>query len=229
MTKVVDYERPPVVEVVCGVNFRTEVPFRIAYIGLFWEQVKESFPDLAEADPIVRPNVEGSIDRPEALMIPRSWFVSADGLSLIQLQRDRFLFNWKREDESTIYPSYTEVMRLFEEQYGKFLSFLGTLKLGDFELLEYELTYINHISEENGLGEVDRDQVLTDHRHEFEADRFLTPPNAYQWQSRYPLPDDFGHLYVTTQTAARSTDNKPLIRLDLSARGLPPEEPQDRQ
>jgi hypothetical protein len=49
--------------------------------------------------------------------LPRSWFRSADGHGLIQLQRDRFVYNWKRETpEDGPYPSYDVVVVEFERR-----------------------------------------------------------------------------------------------------------------
>lgn len=42
----VKFDRPPVVEVVCGILFSTERLFRTAHVGLFWDKVRSEFPRI---------------------------------------------------------------------------------------------------------------------------------------------------------------------------------------
>ena len=48
----VKFDRPPVVEVACGILFGTTVPLRAAHIGLYWQRIRNEFPRIEEAPPL---------------------------------------------------------------------------------------------------------------------------------------------------------------------------------
>jgi hypothetical protein len=96
------------------------------------------------APPALLPNV--SIMSASDL-IPRVWMLSNDGTELIQVQTDRFLRNWRRYHNDTIpYPSYESSGRPgFEEDFKTFCKFVEDQRLGNLEIDQCEMTYINHI------------------------------------------------------------------------------------
>ena len=51
--KHVDFEQPPVIEVVCGVSFTTPPGFTVAHIGRFWEELGSDFGEVGEVAPLV--------------------------------------------------------------------------------------------------------------------------------------------------------------------------------
>lgn len=166
---------------------------------------------------------EGPSDSFELMQLPplrRSWFISNDGRHLLQVQEDRFLFNWKRASDTDAYPSYKRVIEGFTAKLDLFLEFLAEQDLGDVTFRQYEMTYVNHL----GLaGEFDMRKpaaILIDHRRAETADRFLPEPEAVSWTDSYLLPDGAGRLHVVAKTA-RTPDRRLVVRLDLTARGLP--------
>ena len=222
----VRFDRPPVVEVVCGVLFSTPKPLRGAHIGVYWQSVQKDFPRVEEVVPIAP-----TIERPDPFMPPefeltplpplrRTWLLSEDGRNLIQVQGDRFLFNWKKADEGDPYPGYDIVIERFNLHLAGFIKFLRRVKIGVPAYRQFELTYVNHIDRTHGLEAVTEGEVLVDHRRRSARGRFLPEPEGYNWVSVYPLPDKTGRLHVVAQTA-RSQTGERLMRLDLTARGLP--------
>jgi uncharacterized protein (TIGR04255 family) len=46
------YERPPVSEVVLSVQFASNPQFQIVHAGLFWQLVRDQFPNVSEQIPL---------------------------------------------------------------------------------------------------------------------------------------------------------------------------------
>jgi uncharacterized protein (TIGR04255 family) len=51
----------------------------------------------------------------------RSWFINSSDTKVIQVQRDRFIINWRKLDTGEKYPRYSHEMRpRFEREWGDF-------------------------------------------------------------------------------------------------------------
>ncbi len=224
MAQRVRFDRPPVVEVVCGVLFGALPKLRTAHVGLFWSLLRDDFPTVDEAPPLVpvietqeASLLEGSILE-LAAPLPRSWFRTNDGHELIQLQRDRFIYNWKRESpEDGPYPSYDIVIVEFERRWGQFGAFVTQEDLGELVPRQFELIYVNIIPEDCIPPD---DSVLVDHARTASHARFLPEPESFNWQTSYPLPERNGRLHVAASSARQWATGKPGIRLDMTARGI---------
>jgi uncharacterized protein (TIGR04255 family) len=220
MPQFVNFHKPPVVEVVCGVRFDAHGKLKVAHVGAFWAMLKETFPIAEEAPPIVRGEVET-----QAELAPRTWLITSDGSALIQLQRNWFLLNWKKSNGNQPYPSYEVVKREFDKRFDEFLRFLTDEDI-NLSYKQFELTYVNHISNANGLAKVGEWGLLVDHVFS-EKDRFLPPPAEINWKTSYPLPKDYGRLNVSAQTGLVKSTGERLVRLDLQATGLPNDAPEE--
>jgi uncharacterized protein (TIGR04255 family) len=215
------------VEVVCGVLFNDLNTLRVPHIGLFWSQLREAFP-ATEERPLLDAVIESVVAGPASVQLellnspplPRVWFIASDGESLIQIQRDRFLYNWKRTSFDDPYPSYDFIIANFEDWLGRFRSFLEDEKLGSLEFRQYELTYVNHITADNGLAAIGESAILTDHVRSNIGTRFLPEPENFNWRTVYTLPSNQGRLHVWAQTVLRP-DSQRILRLDMTARGIP--------
>jgi uncharacterized protein (TIGR04255 family) len=220
------YQHPPVVEVVCGVLFSTVRPLRGAHVGQFWDKVRSEFPRIEEAAPL-SPLVEGGdaprLDVSFSVIPPlrRTWLFDEPGRHLIQIQEDRFLFNWKKASDEDEYPQYEHVIDRFNKYLTMFLDFLREADLGEVSYHQFEMTYVNHIGLVNEAGlQVRETNLLVDHIHAPSAGRFLPEPVSVHWTSTYPLPNNGGRLYCIAQSATSATGAR-IIRLDLAARGIP--------
>lgn len=231
MTNTVKFSNPPVVEVACGILFSNADLLKTVHIGEFWNVIKSDFPIVEDAPPL-DPVVEMSGDLSQinqqvltfATLPPlrRVWFISNDGRNLLQVQSDRFLFNWKRTQADDEYPSYEKVMEKFEHWLNKFESFCKDAKLPKIEYRQFELVYVNHITNSNGLEKVKTDAIFVDHTRDKSRERFLPSPTLINWSSSYNLPKDYGRLHISMQSAYTQAPKKEnLLRLDLTARGIP--------
>lgn len=214
------YSKPPVVEVVSGVIFEPVRGLTIAHYGLFWQRVIKDFPDAKHALPI------GLDDTgfPDPFFIPRIWLVNARGGALIQIQGDRFYFNWK-EGSASSYTTYPKIFEEFRRLWQAYVDFLGELGLQKPRILKCELTYINHIPQSAGWSSMaDLGKVLTSISWRAGTTGFLPSPKTVGWNVTFELPDGKGTLSTKCQPAFRGGDNKELILvLELTAGGPPAE------
>lgn len=221
MPKAIDFENPPIVEVVCGAAFGPLNAMKAPHYGAFWKTLPKEFDRVEEVPPILYP------DEPHLFMVsdvpplPRVWFIAKGDQQLIQLQRDRFLYNWKRPDPEGEYPEFENIFPEFLRFLGQFRDFILNEGLGAVEFRQFELTYVNHIPVKSieGLLECVSD-VIADHVRDSSRERFLPKPGGYKWMTSYQLPDEMGQLHVTAQNARKKDDDEEILRLDLSARGV---------
>src|SRR5689334_13454677 len=92
------YDNPPINEVVCGILFNQLEAFLSPYLGILWEKYKPEYSECQEVSPLM-PVIETFDQREssvEVVPIPRVWFVHTNKNNIIQIQRDRFLCNWRK-------------------------------------------------------------------------------------------------------------------------------------
>jgi uncharacterized protein (TIGR04255 family) len=225
----VKFDRPPVVEVACSVLFSAAKPLRGIHIGRYAERTQSDFPRTEDMPPLA-PVVElqepgtGGIELGYAVgLLPplrRTLFVSEDGRNLIQVQEDRFIFNWKKAGNDDTYPSYDEVIDRFDRHLAGFLEFAAEQNIGPVVCRQFELIYVNQIPLGPAEVEVSESRLLVDHVRDNTRSRFLGEPVGVNWVSIYELPNREGRLYMTAQSA-RAPDGRRILRLDMTARGIP--------
>jgi len=224
MTKAIDFEKPPVMEVVCGVGFVTLKDIKAPHFGRYWKTIPDSFTRVEEAPPVVLSDASYSYEFSDIPPLPRMWFLTENEQKLIQVQRDRFWYNWKRPSDKIEcpYPEYNCIFPEFLEQLSGFENFIKDEKLGSVERRQFELTYVNHIPKKSIQGVLPTaSDVLVDHVLKADSDRFLPEPSTFRWASSYVLPESLGKMHVTAQTAhKRDGDDEEVIRVDLNVRGV---------
>ena len=220
--KPVKFTTPPVVEVACGIAFSLPSRLRTAHVGLYWSTVIDTFQVAQDAPPlpltVEQPQYEGSgtveVEVTNMPPLRRSWLINRAGTNLLQVQEDRFLFNWKRTEAQPDYPSYEKVIFPFRTYWTGFRQFLSTNDLGDPTVRQLEMTYFNVI---NGASA----EFLIDHQRVQDTDRFLPAPEAVNWRTQYVLPESMGRLHVAALSTRNVATGEKAIRLELTARGMP--------
>lgn len=211
------FKNPPVSEVACGILFSRLENFTTAHGGAFWTRIRNDFPQTEHAPPIVTPSAM-SIDQALGFPLPRQWFISKDKQGLLQLQGDCLFYNWRRLNDSDVYPRFETVLDCFQRYLGEFINFLAESGLPSLTITGCELTYVNQIPQEHGwksqadLGKVFRDMYWSPSQHEF-----LPTPKETGWQMEFPLPTE-GTLTASLISARRVRDNVPTLKLDMSAK-----------
>ncbi len=223
-----EYDNPPVTEVVCGVLFKTLKSFRVPYFGVFWEQCKADYPTCQDVAPLL-PLIEEFREEPvegqfqmQDIPLPRVWFISREETGLIQVQRDRFLHNWKRVRPSDSYPRYRTVIHLFKQQFQRFETFVQENSVGNIEALQYEMTYVNHIPMGEGWNDLSElGKVFRSYRCEGDKRQFLPLAEGINLRTSFALPDEKGRLHASIRNGKRTEDSKPVLSLELTVRGFP--------
>ncbi len=223
------YDKPPVIEVALSVQFgRLDVT--VAHLGLAWQQFRNRFP-LVQQKPEVEPTIEqfgapkqmGPDIRFEVgtVPFPRLWFVSDSGNELVQVQRDRFTRNWRKTEDEPGYPSYDILRESFVSDWELFTAFMSEQAAQPVVPVQCEVTYVN-ILEDIESGKLHNLMSWISGKY---SDDYLGDPEDAELTLRYVLQDEskkpWCRLHITTMPAIRSSDNKPVLRMSLTARGSP--------
>ncbi|MEN0066167.1 MAG: TIGR04255 family protein [Myxococcota bacterium] len=210
----VDFDAPPLSEVVCGVLFKVLERFEISDYGLLWEEFAEEFPTTADQATLLR------TDRLNENPGPRVWFLSEDETHLLQVQRDRFLFNWRKVRGEGTYPRFDAVYAAFTRHRGTFERFVA--ETGSPQLESLQLSYVNVVPMAGELSYGDYSAILKGLT--WPSDGVSFDPQGFNWllEGRAPHGSDNDKLTVLAQSGLRKEDDLPVLRLELTVRGPAP-------
>lgn len=215
-------------EVAIACHFEPLVALRQAHIGFFWSKIRDQFPEVEDHEP--RPpyveSLEDDTPRPafelEILSAPmpnRAWFVASDKTELLQLQRDRFVHNWRHQNDG--YPHFEPLLANFVDGFTTLRTTLQELGLPSPRLNHAEVTYVNRI-EASAL-----DQFLTFVTCPDLSAGGVMPNEAFgQLGLRFPVRSDdktVGHLYTECLPAPAAGDEGPGYQMTLTFRAPMPE------
>jgi len=219
------FSRPPVVEVVMGVQFQPLTQLRAPHFGLFWQTVRSDYPSCKENPPIT-PQLEDlgragafkdtKLQLSQVPPLPRVLFEDASGQWLIQLQRDRFLHNWRCGQKEGDYPRYPAVREKFLSQWSNFQQFVADNELGNIVVTQLEVTYLNHVApwtNESELGD-----LFPDFRWR-STERRLARPEAYNISCAFTSSDSPSRLRATVRPAIHREKGNILL-FELTVRGV---------
>jgi uncharacterized protein (TIGR04255 family) len=229
-----DFTDPPVTEVVLGVQFNTLDRFLAPHLGIVWERFKGDFPTLEQHPPLA-PTFEtfGSVPQfvPNLIVpmfggyeMPRVFLINPDKTQLLQIQRDRFLHNWRKIQSGGDYPRFERMLERFQSGLEMFAKVISEQKLGEVVPNQCEVSYINQIP-------------IAEHDDIFALLKKLFPqqtgglelegigdPEDLRLLLRYVMRDDkeapLGRLIVAAEPARRS-DGIPIVQLTFTVRGRP--------
>jgi uncharacterized protein (TIGR04255 family) len=231
-----DFKQPPLSEVVLSIQFAPLQKFGNAHVGLFWRTLRSRYPKVTEL-PALPAAFEtfGAPARPmlpgfqfETLLAPpmsRYWFEKEGEPDLLQIQQDRLIHNWRRQNESQVYPRYERVRALFRKEMDAFTKFVATEGFGDIRPNQCEVTYVNTIDLPAGSHR-NLQEICPLWSGETSAPIDLQLENSTV-QLRYFLKEDernIGRLYVGFTPAVKPSDLSPVFRIDITARAKPREE-----
>lgn len=218
------FRSPPLIEVVCGVQFDVLPRFATPHYGAFWQRVHDEYP-LAEDKPPLAEVMEpvGEVQAPpriELFDLPplrRVFFVDETTNYLLQVQPTRFLSNWRRVRTEDAYPRFAAAYDRFVNGLSEFRLFVNEEGLGSFRCNQYELTYINHFPASTTFP-AEWPTLLR--AAPWPAEReFLPPPIAATSQLTFRLPEDRGILRMSVSHGKRDADGRAVMVVDFTARG----------
>jgi len=141
----VRFKNSPINELVIATYFNPPLfALRSEHAGLFWSRIRNDFPAVEQQAPVGGAETFENLSG-EFFPMPRFWFVAEDKANLLQLQKNAFMFNWRRRDAE--YPHFAENLKpAFDKYFTIFEDFaredVGVDKI-NIDLCE--LTYINAI------------------------------------------------------------------------------------
>ena len=217
----IQYENPPINEIVCGVLFDSIKRLQTGHFGVLWQKFRPEFARLEEQPPIP-PISEDDLNSGTAFPPQRVWFVHKDDNQVIQMQFNRFLHNWRKRRPDDVYPGYETVIENFEKYLSCFRDFLEDEGLGDFMPKRYELTYIDHILVNEGWETLNNlEKVFPNFVSLKELYMLSADIREINWMTAFGLPNDYGQLQLSIRNAQRIPDGRPLLNIEFSAVGNP--------
>jgi uncharacterized protein (TIGR04255 family) len=148
--KRIKFENPPVNELVIALFHLPLTELKAQHIGSYWDTIRERYP-LCDQQPVVTlPDEQPFLEVPgELFPLPRFWFHNATHPTLIQVQRNAFMLNWRRSTAGlpdSEYPHYEAVARDFWEELENYKAFVQKAVGGKLDPIQRcELTYVNII------------------------------------------------------------------------------------
>jgi hypothetical protein len=234
--ELVSFSRPPVQEVALALQFSEQV-VDLELFAAFSSAVRAELPHRDYQPPL--PPMDELFDMPRPMpsfqmtfdpsfALPRTWFISADGAWLVQLQADRLTLNWRRQGGESVYPRYGQI----RARLVGFLDLLGQCgrEVGAraAPINFCEVLYVNPIV----AGGAAPGQTQHPHAATFLRDlrpwaggRFLPQPEDMQVQARWRIPGEngapVGRLYVALSPGYRPEDMMPIYMMNLTSRVIP--------
>lgn len=219
-----DFGKPPLNEVVLGVQFVPPVGYQQIHAGEVWSLYRDEYPIVEEQPPLPPQFETFGAPQPSQLRIgfvagsqhDRFWFLSENREQLIQFQNDRLLHNWRKIGDGTNpYPRFESMIQKFEGELHKLEQFASRLHSQNLSCNQVEVTYINHIIP-------DKDDTV--------GDWFRTVNDAelraedLSLNYRRIVTDDnnqpCGRLYSELNPAMKR-DGTRILSLNLTVRGTP--------
>jgi uncharacterized protein (TIGR04255 family) len=229
------FREPPVSEVAVGVQFPTLL--NPVHLGLYYERVRARFPKI-QVQPPIAPAFETfeaspPIPVPVGIQIqpisfqPRMWFLSEDEDSLIQLQSDRLLFNWRGGLQGNPYPHFEVVHAEFVKALDELEALAEAEGITGLVVNQCEVLYFNRLPTANTGVPLSSPEKIFRLWTDGLGDEWTGPQEDMSLTVRYRLDDKegnpFGRLTATVSSLAPSLvpNLGPGFQLEMTARGVP--------
>ena len=230
LPKKLDFALPPVDEVVLSVLFESLNNLLAPHLGEIWQEFKKSrFVHIVEQPPVVPalekfPNPIGDTELrignvPE---LARILFIHEDDSQILQMQRDRFTFNWRKTELSQEYPGFSAIFERFEEFYNRFGQTIKNLGIGSVKPLQYELTYIDQLMHGDGWHTLDdMGKIYTMFVDSQQSDSFWAGVEFMNLRTSFPVADLHSRLHLAISNRVKMPEQRHTLQTDFTVRGFP--------
>ena len=225
-----DFTNPPIIEVALSVLYESLPALSAGHIGTLWSEFRDEFPVTEDQPPLSFPIEQPALvdrePRPEMTAEfpkPRTWFLNASGTELIQVQHDRFAYNWRKREPSGAYPRYPKVRENFERHLRVFKQFLSDSDLGTMTPRQCEVSYVNHFVEEGGLDQGRVADYVSLWQDLGDSSGLIAKPERVAFDTSYAMSDAggrfLGRLRLSLRPATLKANGWSILVLTLTARG----------
>ena len=230
LEKKLDFARPPVDEVVLSVLIQSLDNLLAPHLGAIWTEFKKDrFVRIFEQPPVI-PTVEkltnsmvdaelriGNI--PE---LARIWFIHENEDQILQVQRDRFTFNWRKTDSDQKYPGFSTIYERFQDFYSRFCLTIEKLDVGSVQPLQYELTYIDQLMYGESWNSIyDVGKIFNMFNDSFESEHFWEGAESLNFRTTFPVRDLHSRLHVAISNRLKMPEKIHTLQTDFTLRGSP--------
>lgn len=210
------FKKPPVVERVLSVQFQELYPFDIVHFGLWYNLIRDEYPDFERQNPLER------IDEPFPFIarqqrhqiglqltppLPRMVFSRSGSTNeLLQLQSNRLTMNWGHSGEVSEYVDFTQICEQFSQWFEELLSFCKDHKISEPVVDLCEVTYVNQITPlppQTAMEYFSSVFMSVNPKSQVE---WLSTPRALTYNRVFDIADDQGRLYFES--------GAPLVEMD---------------
>ncbi len=213
MSKIVNYNNSPLVEVVIGIQLNESKISNVFLFDVFYNHFKKSFPIIEE-----QPYLNSILESKDGEVLnanlnqfsTRKFFLGQDQNKLIQIQNNRILFNWRAINTNIEYPNYDNVISDFLEIFNFIDSNLDIKSA----INQFEFTYVDHIS----LNNLNKNSLkFSDLINIINVDKEIGAINANFnfWENEIG-----GNLIVSIKSARKVPNTEKIFILETSCRGF---------
>lgn len=154
----------------------------------------------------------------------RFWFVSDPPNWIIQVQKDRFVLNWRKITGEEEYPRYEQVIReRFTDELSRFFKFVEDQSIGKISVTQCEVTYVNDIPRVEYWNSLNEGTELFTTLSKNDGTQFLGDIESIAVTGSYLMNDNLGRLRFSINHALRNSDGQEVLKMNLIARGRPSE------
>jgi uncharacterized protein (TIGR04255 family) len=229
-----EFAAPPLTEAALAIQFDVIPGFLTPHVGLIWQRFRSSFPHVEEHPPIP-PVFETFGPNPQFLPgiglqlmtgaeAPRVFFINNPRTELLQIQKDRFIHNWRKIGAGDNYPRFERMLETFKSGFETFSHAIAQEGLGPIIPNQCDVTYINQMPVSAGSSLSDlTDDLFGQHTGSL-ALADLGKPEDLRFLLGYVIRDEkkkpIGRLIASAEPARRA-DGQIIVQLTLTARGRP--------
>lgn len=221
-----EYARPPLNELVLGVQFATPQFYSPAMVTEVWSLFRNKFERAEVQSPLaarfetfggLRTANQPSFQVFGAPPAPRYWFLTNSGDGLVQFQLDRLLHNWRQLDGiGGEYPRFHNVVREFSSELEAFVHFVDAH--GErLSINQAEISYINRIYDDEDPGQLPSPSKWLSF---VDLEDIETASGELQRVVKDESGQPVGRLFIE-YNGAYDYQQRPLLNLTLTFRGAP--------
>lgn len=211
------FDEPPIVEKLMGVQFVPLQEWAVPHFGLFWQEIRKDYPNFSVQPALIQDPGTFSIEDP----LIRCWFIHQSATKLIQVQRDRFLYNWQKPTTYQEYPHYETIRPEFEKSWLQFLAFVSSNQISAPVIEQCEITYVDHFEKGREWQSLSDLPSVIKCWSGLSGNLLHSEPDLVTLQMVYSLPDINGQLTIQLQPALRNEDSKEIFQLRITVVGKP--------